>query len=337
MKKTITKLAMALSIATTLTSQAQSTVTFDTFTLSPNSYYQDNAGTDFTSNGVTFQYGWNTSFGGYWESGSAYTNKLDTVDGTYSNLYGCIPGTAFSGNNYATSLNGAVIALSNTTTAVSGFYITNTTFAWKVIKNGNQFSRKFGDTTGTGSGNTIPQGHYPDWFKVLVKGYRGGIMLTDSVQFYLADYRTAGTANDYVIKNWQFVNCATLGQIDSLTFEMKSSDSGAFGMNTPGYFSMDNFTTQSTVGVNELSMASNISLFPNPASQHVYLTYESNSQSEINIHIFDITGKELQHNQFQTSVGKNQQKLNTESLEAGIYFIELSDGISSKKIKFIKL
>ena len=336
MKKTITKLAVALCFATSLTTQAQ-TVSFDTYTLTTNSYYQDNNGTDFSNSGVTFQYGWNTSFGGYWESGSAYTNKMDTIDGTYTNLYGCIPGAAFSGNNYATVQKNAIITFSNNTTAVTGFYITNTTFAWKVIKKGDSFSRRFGDTTGTGSGNTIPQGQYPDWFKVLVRGYRGGSMTNDSVEYYLADYRAAGTANDYVIKNWQFVNCSGLGQVDSLTFVMKSSDTGAFGINTPTYFSMDNFTTQSTVGINELTIASNISLFPNPANQNVYLNYESNSQSEINVQIFDITGKELTQYQFQTSVGKNQQKLNTETLQAGVYFIEVSDGISSKKIKFIKL
>jgi hypothetical protein len=39
MRKTITKLAIALGIATNLTTQAQTTVSFDTFTLSPNSYY----------------------------------------------------------------------------------------------------------------------------------------------------------------------------------------------------------------------------------------------------------------------------------------------------------
>lgn len=336
MKKTITKLAMILSLATTIATQAQNVATFDLTTLTANSYYQDNAGTDFTSGGITFQYGWNTAWGGYWESGTAYTNMNDTVDGTYTNLYGCIPGTAFGGNNYATVQSDAVISFSNTTTAVSGFYITNTTYAWKEIKKGG-FGRKFGDTTGTGSGISIPQGEYPDWFKVIVRGFRGGNMLTDSVEYYLADYRSSGTANDYVLKNWQFVNCISLGQVDSIRFEMKSSDTGSFGMNTPGFFSIDNFTTQSTVGIIELSNTSIISLFPNPTNQNVFLNYESNSVGELNITIFDISGKELQRHNTQTSLGKNQLKLNTETLEAGIYFIEVADKNSSKKIKFIKL
>jgi hypothetical protein len=333
MTKKITKLAMVLSLATTISAGAQSTVTFDTFTLSPNTYYQDNNSTDFSSNGIKFQYEWL----GYWAGGSAYTNMNDTINGTYTNLYGCIPGTAFTGNNYATAQTLSMITFTNNTTAVSGFYVTNTTFAWKVIKSGNQFSRRFGDTTGTGSGTSIPQGEYPDYFKLLVRGFRGGNMLLDSVEFYLADYRAAGTSSDYVLKNWQFVDCSSLGQVDSIQFDMRSSDVGNFGINTPTYFSMDDFTIQSTVGLNELSTASNMSIFPNPAKDYCIVNYESKSASALNISLFDLTGKEIQQHTFKTSLGNNQFNLDIETLEAGVYFITINDGTASKKIKLIKL
>lgn len=335
MKKTITKLAIALSIVISSNSNAQ-TVSFDTFTLSPNSYYQNNASADFSSQGASFQYAWNTSFGGYWESGTAYTNINDTVDGTYTNLYGCIPGTAFGGNNYATVQSGAVVTFSNNTTAVNGFYITNTTYAWKVIKSGNFISRRFGDTTGTGSGASIPQGQYPDWFKVIVRGFRGGSMITDSVEYYLADYRDPGTANDYAVKNWQYVNCISLGQVDSVRFDMKSSDTSGIFLNTPAFFSIDNFVIQSTVGLEELTNVSNTTVFPNPTSQNLFITIEAKSQNELTTQIFDLTGKSIQKNIFQTSIGNNQFKIDTENIDAGIYFIELNDGLVSKKIKFIK-
>lgn len=330
MKKTITKLAIALSFATTLTTQAQTTVTFETFTLSPNTYYQDNTGTDFSAGGVNFQYDWQS----YWSGGTSYTNVNDTVNGTYTNLYGAITGLAFAGNNYATIQDQSKITLGSNT-AVSGFYITNTTYAWKVIKSGNQFSRRFGDTTGTGK--NVPQGEVEDWFKVLVRGYRNGNMLTDSIEFYLADYRAAGTANDYIVKNWQFVNCASLGQVDSIQFQMKSTDNSFGYMNTPAFFSIDNFTTQFSLGVNELTNASHISLFPNPAEQYSILSYESKEVSTLNISVFDITGKEIQQHSIQTSIGNNQLKLNTETLESGVYFINIMDGNASKKIKLIKL
>ena len=335
MKKTIIKLTILLGLTINNNLQSQ-TISFDTFTLSTNSYYKDTTGADFSSNGLTFRYNWNSSWGGYWESGSAYTNVADTVNGTYTNLYGCIPGSAFAGNNYATIQSGAIIAMSNTTTAVSGFYLTNTTYAWKEIKNGG-FGRKFGDTTGTGSGTSIAQGQYPDWFKVLVKGYRGGNLLSDSIEFYLADYRPAGVIDDYVVKNWQFVNCISLGQVDSLTFEMKSSDNNAFGMKTPAFFSIDHLTIQSTVGIKELNNISNIYIYPNPTKQTLFINYESKNPHELNIHITDISGKEIQNYTSLSTIGNNQIKLETENYEAGIYFIELNDGTISKTIKFIKL
>ena len=138
-----------------------------------------------------------------WESGTAYTNKKDTTDGTFTNLYSSAAFGAYNGNNYATSQDGAIISFSNTTTQVSGFFITNTTYAWKTIKNGNAFSRKFGDTTGTNSGGLYPQGGYPDYFKLVVFGYRGGVKNADSAQFYLADYRFISSSSDYIVKNWQ--------------------------------------------------------------------------------------------------------------------------------------
>ena len=341
MKKTITKLAIALSIATTLTTHAQTTVTFDTFTLAADTFYQDAASTDFSFGEATFRYDY-SSFG-YWSGGTSYTNKKDTVftaqtvSPYYANLYSCIPGVAFTGTQYATSQSGAIITFSNNTTAVNGFYVTNTTYAWKAIKSGNMFSRRFGDTTGTHTTPSIPQGTYPDWFKLSVLGYRNGVELNDTVKFYLADYRAAGTISDYAVKNWQYVNCTLLGQVDSIKFELTSSDVGAFGINTPTYFSMDNFTTQSTVGVKELSNASNLNLFPNPANQSATLNYESNVVTKLNVIISDITGKEVQQQSTQTSVGNNTLELNIETLESSVYFVTITDGKNNKTIKLIKL
>lgn len=337
-KKITTKIALFFGIATTLQTQAQVSVeNFDTFTLTPNSYYKDTVHTSWSTSESDFAYKWHGTTGsGYWQSGSAYTNMKDTVNGTYTNLYGNITGSGLSGNNYVTMQDLSVIKVKHLS-IVSGFYITNTTFAWKAIKKGNQFSRKFGDTTGTGSGTSIPQGQYPDWFLLKVVGYRYGVATTDTIKFYLADYRPAGTVNDVVVKNWQFVNCTTLGIVDSLRFMMSSSDNSFGYMNTPSYFSIDNLTTNTTVGVHELESISNISLFPNPAKESVTINYASKTENALRIRLFDISGKEVMQAEQQNSVGPNLMHLETSALEAGVYFVELSDGTSSKKIKFIKL
>ena len=341
MKKSITKLTFLLATAFGFNSNAQSPVaiTFDepTFTLTPNSYYKNTVTNDWSSGVAKFRYSWNSSFGGFWESGTAYTNKKDTVDGTFSNLYGCAAYGAYNGNNYATSQDGAVITFSNNTTQVSGFFITNTTYAWKTIKNGNGFSRKFGDTTGTNSGGLYPQGGYPDYFKLVVFGYRGGVKNADSAQFYLADYRFTTSSSDYIIKNWQYLNCTAIGVVDSLVFKMRSSDFGSFGMNTPGFFSIDNFTTVNTVGINELESVSNSVVFPNPTTNNINIEFEAKKEAILNINILDITGKIVFSNTIQSILGSNSVELKMDALEAGLYFIEMSDSNSSKRIKIVKL
>lgn len=339
MNKTITKkLALIFGLAATLQTQAQVTMeTFDTFTLSPNSYYKDTVATSWSTSQADFQYDWSGTTGsGYWKTGCAYTNVKDTVNGTYTNLYGNITNGGYSGNNYVTIQDPAMIKIKNLS-MVSGFFITNTTFAWKTIKNGNMFSRKFGDTTGTGSGTTIPQGQYPDWFLLKVVGYRNGAPANDTVKFYLADYRPAGTANDFVVKNWQFVNCTALGIVDSIRFHLSSSDNSFGFMNTPSYFSIDNFTTNTTVGVHELESISNISLFPNPATDKLFVSYTTEKPQTLSIRMTDITGKEVMQTKLEGLAGPNLLPLEIATLENGAYFITISDGASSKTTKFIKL
>lgn len=339
MKKTITTFVTLLAgLATSFSVSAQVTVeTFDTFTLSANSYYKDTVANSWQTSQASFGYDWSgTSASGYWKSGSAYTNVKDTVNGTYTNLYGNITNGGFSGNNYATCQDGALIKVNNLS-MVSGFFITNTTYAWKVIKNGNQFSRKFGDTTGTGSGTSIPQGHYPDWFLLRVVGYRNGVATNDTIKFYLADYRPAGTANDFVIKNWQFVNCTTLGIVDSIRFHLSSSDNSFGFMNTPGFFSIDNFTTNTTVGIHELSSLSALSVFPNPATDVLYISYRSEATQHVEASITDISGKEVMKTVLKGETGSNLFPLELRPLDNGVYFITLRDGFSAKTIRFVKL
>jgi hypothetical protein len=340
--KNKTKIIMILSLMLSYITQAQVTESFESYTLTPNFFYQDNNGTDWrpsTTKPMTFEYGWENNT---WTSGSVYTNIQDTINVTTSNLYACASYTAYDGNNYVTVKDSAMIYLENTPTflnKVSGFFITNTTFVKNAIKNGTATSRKFGDTTGTGFGTFYGQGNYPDWLKLTVFGYKNGNLNPGYVQIYLADYRPSGSANDIIIDDWRYINCIAVGFVDSLQLILESSDTDVNGaMRTPGYFCIDRFTTTNNVGINELENIVNITLSPNPTNQNLNLNYSTISESELIFNVYDISGKNVISNQpGQNHVGPHQHTLNTETLEAGIYFVKVSNGISSKTIKFIKL
>ena len=112
---------------------------------------------------------------------------------------------------------------------------------------------------------------------------------------------------------------------------------GTLGINTPGFFCMDNISVVNTVGIHELENVMNISAFPNPTSENMSLQYVAKAETNVTIRIFDIFGKEVLNIQTQTELGSGSITLGTSTLTAGVYFIEVKEGSISKKIKFIKL
>lgn len=293
------------------------TETFEGFSLPANSYYNDTTGADWQTTNAIFRYDWDNNWS-YWSGGSAYTNVNDSTNGNYSNLYGCIAYKGYSNSsNYVTVQNYATIVLKSPYEIVDGFYITNTTYAAKVIKYGNMFSRAFGDTTGTHCG--CPQGSYPDWFKVVVRGFKNGVMKNDSVEFYLADYRFSNNSLDYIVWNWQWVNCSSLGQVDSIQFFLSSSDTGAFGMNTPAFFSIDNFTASGTAGVQSISNIQS-KIFPNPANEQFFIT--SSVNGEYTVRITNTLGQVVESFE-KVILSQNPKRFEISNLPNGNYIVEI--------------
>ncbi len=327
MKKIMIKISASVMLLSSICVKAQTyTETFEGLTLPVNSFYKDTTGADWQTSNAIFRYDWNYH---YWLGGSAYTNITDTTNGTFANLYGNITYKGYSNsNNYVTAQDLATIVLKSPNKIVSGFYITNTTYAYKTMKNGNMFARKFGDTTGTHCG--CPQGSYPDFFKVTIKGYSGGVITTDSVEFYLADYRFSNSAQDYIVNNWQWVNCNSLGVVDSIRFFMYSSDVGAYGINTPTFFSIDNLTTSGTAGVAAIH-AGISQIYPNPATDKLFIDTKENIKS---IKISGINGAVLSY--IMIDIATQRYQADITNLETGIYFIEIETASGKFIEKIIK-
>jgi len=343
MKRTITKFLMILGLSTGLVSQAQTTIeTFESYTVTPKGYYKDTLSTGWESSQAVFRYRWTymtTPFtASYWSDGYAYANLADSIHGSYDTLYTVKSKTGYNGSAfYVVGQPGGFIKMKNPNTRVDGFYVTNTTYAHRSIKNGDAFARKFGDTTGTGSGTSIPQGSYPDWFKLIVRSYKNGSLTNDSVQFYLADYRFSNNTQDYVVKNWQWVDCSSLGAVDSITCVLKSSDNNMYGMNTPAFFAFDNFTTTQLVnGIEEKSLVSGMRLFPNPVAADLHVQYHSLVSAPVGIKVFNVIGTAVVSAEVLSQAGLNDQLLDVSSLAPGIYVAEIGTGASTQKIKFIK-
>ena len=224
-----------LALITNFTLYGQAVSDFEHLTLSPNSYWDGSSeplGATFTSGDALFL----NHYDGYWSKGFAYSNMQDSTTSGFGNMFAT---KAFTGHgassNYAIGKGGAIIKLigSFSENIATGVYVTNSTYAYNSMRDGDQFSKKFGGSTGDDE----------DYFKLTIKKWLGGVLTNDSIEFYLADFRFPDNSQDYILKTWEWIDLSSLGRSDSLLFTLSSSDVGSWGMNTPGYFCLDNFTT----------------------------------------------------------------------------------------------
>lgn len=114
---------------------------------------------------------------------------------------------------------------------VSSFYVNNTAYAVTSMMNGDSYAKKF------------VQG---DWFKLTIKGYDTTSATTPvyTKEIYLADYRDTDSTNWSMIRTWTLYDGFSDedAAVRKLVFDLSSSDTGTYGMNTPAYFAIDDLT-----------------------------------------------------------------------------------------------
>ena len=313
---------LSLAIIATFGLKAQRIADLENLTLQVDTFYDGSMGTSTVSSSSSFSSGdcvfpnkWSEY--GYWESGWAYSNKRDSVTASFGNQFSARTGKGYNGSvNYAIGQNGSKLKFNGKATQIGGFYVSNSTYATLSMQQGDLFAKKFGGATGSD----------PDWFKLKIQKYAEGTLAADSVTFYLADFRFADNTQDYIIKKWEYVDLSSLGNADSLLFTLSSSDVGNFGMNTPAYFCLDDFTTlNTTTHIHDVEPFENtVILYPNPVVKS--LTVHSD-RPLYKVEVFNQVGDLL--------ITSQEHKLDLSLLSRGIYMVRVTsyDGnIVSKRI-----
>jgi hypothetical protein len=276
----------------------------------------------FTTGFYSFENNYNPS----WESttGWSYSNVTDNSTAGYLNQFGNITGTGENsdqfgicyvsdfGKNRLFSTNGSPFT-------PNGSYFTNTTYAYLSMQDGDSFGTQFGDVSNSSGGE--------DWFLLTVYGLNADSTYNgDSVNFYLADYRFADNANDYLIDAWTWVDLSSLENVYGLDFKLSSSDVGGFGMNTPSYFAMDNFDGN-VAGV-EVNLLKELSVYPNPTSGSLNILVDNNSV----ISLFDINGRLIK-----TEISNsNLFNWNISNIENGVYILKVENNGKTLTQRIIK-
>lgn len=253
--------------------QGQTLVTFDNLFDNPDSYWD---GSDlsggFEESEIFFPNHYDTTFGGYWASGWALSTMTDSVTSGFLNHYSAKSGGGAAGSTtYAVAYQNDFLQKkpvirfvhsgSSEKKAPLSIQITNSTYTYNSMRDGDGFAKQFGGNTGDD----------PDYFKLCIYGYADGIKLADSISFFLADYRFEDSQMDYLVKDWTALDLSVFPPLDSLTFRLFSSDVGVYGMNTPAYFCLDHLTFDISSSKREVSVQKPL-VFPNPANEVIHIS-----------------------------------------------------------------
>ena len=268
----------------------------------------------FFSGQAYFYNSYNENWGTW--TGFAYSRKTDSTTAGWTNQYSAITASGHNSEAYGVSYGVSSLKF-DTVLNVQSIFVTNSTYAYLSMRDGDMFTDAFGGDSGDEE----------DWFKLTIKGYNNG-SLTDSVEFYLADFRFSDNSQDYIINQWTEVNLTSLGAVDSLNFSLSSSDVGSWGMNTPAYFCIDDINVSEITNINEISYTQNIKIYPNPATNFVNIKNAENATIEI----YNLQGKLISTKQTVSNI----ERIDLSYLQTGVYIVRVAKNNKINNFKIIK-
>ena len=247
----------------------------------------------------------------FW-SGWALSATTDATTPGLGNQYSSVTGGGADGSNtYAVTFGNGRIETSGR--QVNSLAVTNSTYAAESMRRGDQFTKRFGGVTGDD----------PDFFNVTFRGWRDGARTDDSLTVFLADFQFSDNAQDFILDAWQTVDFSAFGQVDSLTYSFASSDVGAFGINTPTYFCMDNVILEGSVGVRE-RRAPTLLVYPNPVV-NTFSIQDADALIGETYYLFDPLGRAV-------ATGIYRGRVDLDPLARGVYTLRFDGAGGSGRI-----
>lgn len=180
-----------------------------------------------------------------------------------------------------------------------GVYVNLNSYTYYTVRDGDSFARAF--TNG-------------DKFVLTVHG----VAADESEKEVKVELAAYDNGNLTINRGWRYVDLTELGPVNELYFTVKSTDSGAYGDNTPGYFCLDKLSVRetSTSGINNL----------NAAGGRI-ITYDRNSKT-VTVDgaefaaVYDVSGRMM--------MATDSPQFSLETLPSGIYLVRA--GSASIKI-----
>ena len=300
-----------------VTLHAQVVADFENFNLPPGQHLNDASPADgFESGSIILPNDYNAEFD-FW-SGFAISSDTNTTTPGFLNQYSAIPGHGAAGTTtYAMGYiyEPIIIELKEKALGkpVIGMYVSNSTYGYLSMRDGDAFAKKFGGESGND----------PDFFMLTIKKYAGGVIADDSINVYLADYRSPNPSKDFILADWKYIDLSVMGGVDSLIIGLRSSDNGIFGMNTPAYVAIDQVSTDNLLAAAALNGSEKaMTIAPNPANDVLYLQLPEKGHCTLT----SIYGTLI----WSGNLEAGHQRIDISRFTPGVYFVTFEGQVTGK-------
>jgi PKD repeat protein len=89
-------------------------------------------------------------------------------------------------------------------------------------------------------------------------------------------------------------------------------------------------------GLEQVSFLSGISAFPNPMHEELNVLFNGNTSKQVTIKVINLIGQTMSEEHLSAVTAGYSHKLDVSKLNAGIYFVEISNAEGSKQIKVVR-
>jgi len=138
-----------------------------------------------------------------------------------------------------------------------------------------------------------------------------------------------GTQTSFVVSNIHKLTFPT----GSVVVTNKTGNPQSYALSTVRYLSFADYKTEAPLV--KTQEGSSLTLYPNPASNELNISYLATQGGTMRLRIIDLQGQTVLEQTQQSTVGENKTRLDISPLPAGLYL--LSNGIESTEfIKIIK-
>ncbi len=181
-----------------------------------------------------------------------------------------------------------------------GVYVSLVSYPYYVLQDGNPFGRMFNREN--------------DKFTLTIHGVKEDESKV-SVDVELGSYANGDMT---LTRGWKYVDLSPLGKVNEMYFTMTSSDTGQWGMNTPGYFSLD-----------KLMVKTEVSNAPENKLQGLHMTYDRSASV---VALSEAAFAVVYNTQGHKVIATEGTKIDLSNLDSGIYVVKAGE----ETIKVVK-